>query len=239
MNNKQQNNGIAYFLTKNAFWLISFFVVVPFAFQVVSIVINLVKNGQFEASGDWLGFWGGYLGIIPSGLIAFYVSKSQILSERELQETSESDAARPIFVGMISWPYSSVMPGDDDPYKYECVVEVSVVGKESVSAPRFLTVYSAFYTDDNVEINEMYKSGSVRNTKHVSDSIHISSNKPFNKDHFKIIVIGQLADGRFVKSVIVNDGNKISSDHWIKNTQDEKWNKKYESSFIDENKLIE
>lgn len=27
--------------------------------------------------GDWLGFWGSYLGIIPSGLIAFIVSKNE------------------------------------------------------------------------------------------------------------------------------------------------------------------
>ncbi|MDN2450981.1 hypothetical protein [Leuconostoc sp. UCMA20149] len=32
--------------------------------------------------GDWLGFWGSYLGIIPSGLIAYLVAKQQIDSER-------------------------------------------------------------------------------------------------------------------------------------------------------------
>lgn len=36
-----------------------------------------------NGNGDWLGFWGSYLGIIPSGLIAWIVASKQIESSRE------------------------------------------------------------------------------------------------------------------------------------------------------------
>lgn len=36
-----------------------------------------------SGNGDWLGFWGSYLGIIPSGLIAFAVASFQISNEQK------------------------------------------------------------------------------------------------------------------------------------------------------------
>lgn len=36
-----------------------------------------------NGNGDWLQFWGSYLGVIPSGLIAWLVASKQIKSDRE------------------------------------------------------------------------------------------------------------------------------------------------------------
>lgn len=54
------------------------FMIVPIIVQIITTLIS-GQNGQ----GDWLGFWGSYLGIIPSGLIAYAVAKYQIDNEQK------------------------------------------------------------------------------------------------------------------------------------------------------------
>ncbi|MFT9005305.1 MAG: hypothetical protein ABF991_11445 [Liquorilactobacillus hordei] len=59
-------------------WLILLFLVgIPL---LVEFGITLVPwNGSDDG---WLGFWGSYLGTIPSGLIAYFVAKAQIDAEK-------------------------------------------------------------------------------------------------------------------------------------------------------------
>ncbi|KMY78653.1 hypothetical protein [Leuconostoc mesenteroides] len=56
---------------------------IPLIIQIVFGVFNLISeteswNFKFPDSSNWIGFWGSYLGFIPSGLIAFLVAKQQI-----------------------------------------------------------------------------------------------------------------------------------------------------------------
>ncbi|MFT9334286.1 MAG: hypothetical protein ABF519_07100 [Leuconostoc mesenteroides] len=59
------------------------FVVIPFLIQIFLKLFNLLSSFSgwgiaLSFSSDWLGFWGSYLGVIPSGLIAASVASYQI-----------------------------------------------------------------------------------------------------------------------------------------------------------------
>lgn len=59
--------------------LLIIFIVVPIFVQYLHFIPGTKGNG------DWLGFWGSYLGIIPSGLIAYAVARYQIDNENKRQ----------------------------------------------------------------------------------------------------------------------------------------------------------
>lgn len=50
-----------------------------------------------SGKGDWLGFWGSYLGVIPSGLIAYFVAKYQIDREHEISKLERDKEYLPYF----------------------------------------------------------------------------------------------------------------------------------------------
>lgn len=50
-----------------------------------------------DGNGDWLGFWGSYLGMIPSGLIVYMVASYQIKSQRDDTQYMEYTAKRVSF----------------------------------------------------------------------------------------------------------------------------------------------
>lgn len=52
----------------------------PFLVQYTNIISGSSGNG------DWLSFWGSYLGVIPSGLIAYAVARYQIDNEKIRQK---------------------------------------------------------------------------------------------------------------------------------------------------------
>ena len=78
MKNEKKKNGDASFLIKNALLLTLLFLGIPLFFQLGSFVFNGLRNGDFVVSGDWLGFWGSYLGVLPSGVIAAAVAGYQV-----------------------------------------------------------------------------------------------------------------------------------------------------------------
>lgn len=61
------------------------YVIAILCFIVVPVLVEYssVLYGQHKIQGDWLNFWGSYLGIIPSGLIAYFVAKFQIADTKE------------------------------------------------------------------------------------------------------------------------------------------------------------
>lgn len=74
--------------------LLVFLLISPFVFQLFTNVINIFAalNDwpiKFPSPGDWVGFWGSYLGVIPSGLIAALVAGYQIKAANK-----QSDEAR-------------------------------------------------------------------------------------------------------------------------------------------------
>ncbi|MGX7048512.1 hypothetical protein RU86_GL000558 [Lactococcus piscium] len=50
-----------------------------------------------SGKGDWLSFWGSYLGIIPSGLIAYFVAKYQIDREHKNAKEEQDREYLPYF----------------------------------------------------------------------------------------------------------------------------------------------
>lgn len=85
---QEQKNGISCLLTRNLFWLTVLFLVTPLVFQVGSFVFNGLRNGDFVVSGDWLGFWGSYLGVLPSGVIAAAVAGYQVKESNKQSDQS-------------------------------------------------------------------------------------------------------------------------------------------------------
>ena len=59
------------------FWLLSIIAILAFAAGPMLIQYNHWSLG-YRGSGDWLSFWGSYLGVVPSGIIAALVAGVQI-----------------------------------------------------------------------------------------------------------------------------------------------------------------
>ncbi|AEJ31438.1 hypothetical protein [Leuconostoc sp. C2] len=105
------------------------FIIIPFLIQIFLKLFNLISslNGwdiSLSFSSSWLGFWGSYLGIIPSGLIAWSVASKQIQSDRENSkiqhiESMYLDDLRQIqkilllhnFSGQWQFPYNGPLKG--------------------------------------------------------------------------------------------------------------------------------
>lgn len=67
----------------NSQWfLVAVASLILFGTPLLTQYYGLVK-GVSGNKADWLGFWGSYLGIIPSGLVTWAVAKKQIDSSRE------------------------------------------------------------------------------------------------------------------------------------------------------------
>ena len=64
-------------MTKKWFWLSIVIGVIVFVGGPLFIQYNHWPRGS-NGNGDWLSFWGSYLGVVPSGIIAFVVAKYQI-----------------------------------------------------------------------------------------------------------------------------------------------------------------
>lgn len=91
------------------------FVAVPLIIQLhLTPFYELAKSLTPSNRSDWLGFWGSYLGIIPSGLIAYAVARYQIDRDREIYETEKIMKSLPYFdirsCGMSYSGASSVKP---------------------------------------------------------------------------------------------------------------------------------
>lgn len=109
--------------------LLIFVLIIPFIVQVTFSLINILSSFEswsfrFPDSSNWIGFWGSYLGIIPSGLIAWWVTSVQIESDRENSkiqhvESMYLDDLRQIqnilllhdFSGQWQFPYNGPLKG--------------------------------------------------------------------------------------------------------------------------------
>lgn len=56
---------------------------------IVSVFISLLA--AYKVGDGWLGFWGGYLGAILSGIIALVVVRLQINADRQLNKEEKND----------------------------------------------------------------------------------------------------------------------------------------------------
>lgn len=76
-------------MSKKLFWVllvsgIVVFIGGPLLVQYIRRPIGTTGNG------DWLGFWGSYLGVIPSGLIAYFVAKFQIGEQKKVDRQQKN-----------------------------------------------------------------------------------------------------------------------------------------------------
>lgn len=104
-------------MNKKLFWFllvsgIVIFIGGPILVQYKSLPIGTTGNG------DWLGFWGSYLGVLPTGLIAYAVAWYQIDHEKAVEQKRQLENGLP-FV-KISYIFRSAV-GEDRTYdlKYE------------------------------------------------------------------------------------------------------------------------
>ncbi|MCC8439230.1 hypothetical protein CRI85_02560 [Leuconostoc pseudomesenteroides] len=71
--------------------LVVIFIAVPFIVQLhwrpFYQFAKLLTPGN---RGNWLQFWGSYIGVVPSGLIAYFVAKTQIDGQREIDRNKQS-----------------------------------------------------------------------------------------------------------------------------------------------------
>lgn len=79
-------------------FLFFFFIIFPLLVQMhfgwPYRLANFLTQGSHS---DWLQFWGSYLGVIPSGLIVYYVARIQINQQRENDKELIFKPARPLF----------------------------------------------------------------------------------------------------------------------------------------------
>ncbi|QXC54906.1 hypothetical protein [Leuconostoc mesenteroides] len=68
-----------------------FYIVIIIVFVIVPLLIQFgpAIHLHQKVHGDWLSFWGSYLGIIPSGLIAYVIAKIQIQNDNQKNKLNE------------------------------------------------------------------------------------------------------------------------------------------------------
>lgn len=65
--------------------------IVSFIIVPVSVEYSSLFYGKHQVQGDWLSFWGSYLGMIPSGLIAYFIAKQQVAFQAKIQKKTNSE----------------------------------------------------------------------------------------------------------------------------------------------------
>lgn len=76
-------------MNKKSFWFLIVLGAVVFVGGPLFVQYNHWPQGA-KGPGDWLSFWGSYLGVIPSGLIAFAVAKYQIECDKIRQKEHDN-----------------------------------------------------------------------------------------------------------------------------------------------------
>ena len=81
-------------MNKKWFWFLIVLGAVIFVSGPLFVQYNHWSLG-YRGSGDWLGFWGSYFGVVPSGLIAYLVAKYQIDNNKTLEEKKKFENSLP------------------------------------------------------------------------------------------------------------------------------------------------
>lgn len=77
-------------MNKKLFWASISLGVIVFVAGPLFVQYNHWPKGS-NGNGDWLSFWGSYLGVIPSGLIAYCVAKVQINAAKESERLQRNE----------------------------------------------------------------------------------------------------------------------------------------------------
>ncbi|MFT9470352.1 hypothetical protein [Leuconostoc pseudomesenteroides] len=124
-------------MSKKLFWFllvsgIVIFIGGPILVQYISLPIGTTGNG------DWLGFWGSYLGVLPTGLIAYAVAWYQIDHEKAVEQKRQLENGLPY-------------------------VKISYIFKFSIGNVR---TYAVNYEIKSYDGNPLIFKGAIRSFKH-------------------------------------------------------------------------
>ncbi|ASR69260.1 MAG: hypothetical protein H9W83_00730 [Leuconostoc sp.] len=132
-----------------------------------------------NGNGDWLGFWGSYLGMVPSGLIAYFVAKSQIDAERnnerskrnedlylqDLREIHKSLNEMRIIIGMMSQVFKYLELGERDAkYFADMYIHISAGNKHQLK-------YNEYFNDAVKALPSGASEELINNIKDMTDPL--------------------------------------------------------------------
>lgn len=185
--------------------IILFFVLGPFLIQILFKVLNQIFENshtdlKFYFPSDWLGFWGSYLGIIPSGLIAYAVSRYQIETEKDNKKIEAEQKNLPYLMFHIEQTFHCIK--QDKVFQYRIPYFIKFSAYNNFYPIRSVTAFIYMNTDEDKEPG-------------VKDSVYLGDIMPGieewtpvtfmfdeNSDDFKfveLIFYGRLIDSRVVK----------------------------------------
>lgn len=199
------------------------FVIIPVGVQFIPYFY-----GEHSTHGDWLGFWGSYLGIIPSGLIAYYVAHYQIDQQVSKDREKQMDALLPYF------NVDKLLHGRKTAFIGNVSFDLIVSTKES-NLP-ILYVETKTYLKSQIKGHDLDKIKTSIGHMFPSKSMTITINTDgisIGPDFCEIVRIdlkAVLTDGR---RVFFTWGNGNNGTHMIE-SENKKW-----MAYVEKNKLVE
>lgn len=168
-------------------------------FVVAPIIVEYIWSIP-SGKGDWLSFWGSYLGIIPSGLIAYFVAKYQIDREHEFM-LKEKDKEYRIMVEEKNQEY---LP-------YFNIKNNRLVFSSMRENLPIQNVQLAFYDKDDQLINND-KCKDWCNLGHLFPSSY--EELPIGSEHYsRLDVLCSLVNGR---EIFFTYGNNVQGAHFFR-----------------------
>ncbi|WP_273728965.1 hypothetical protein [Leuconostoc mesenteroides] len=184
---------------------IIFIIVFPLVIQILFSIVNIFSemelwNFKFPDSSNWIGFWGSYLGIVPSGLIAYAVARYQIESDKKERSTEESMRNLPYLTIDLDQPIRHYK--QDNVYNYIVDYFIKFSAYNTFYPIRAVTIFLYFNTvdDDEYVLKDTILLGDI--SPCVDDFTHVRfdfDNEHKNLDTVRLIIYGRLIDGRVVK----------------------------------------
>lgn len=94
-------------MNKKWFWFLIVLGAVVFVGGPLFVQYNHWPQGT-KGHGDWLSFWGSYLGVVPSGLIAYLVARYQIEKDNQAKDHDKILHSLPYFdINEFNFMYTS------------------------------------------------------------------------------------------------------------------------------------
>lgn len=196
---------------KNKDWIWIVISVAIFAGSPLLVQYTSIIPGS-KGNGDWLSFWGSYLGIIPSGLIAYWVANYQINQDKKSSERKMLMTKLPFFdinsshLNLMSFPVDKT--GNNTKIKMETVEgkmpirSVKVIALDTNGQPHTIT-YNYFYPNES-------KSMFIKLTGQKENCFGL----------IKINIWCRLLDGT---KVYYTWGNGTTEAHYFKTINSDKW----------------
>lgn len=186
-------------MNKNLLWFLVVLGVIVFFGGPIFIQYNHWPQGSY-GNGDWLGFWGSYLGVIPSGLIAYSVARYQIEADKEKLKKEDDMKNLPYLTIDLDQPIH--YHTQDNVYNYTVEYFIKFSAYNIFYPIRAVTIFLYFNTvdDNDYVLKDSILLGDI--SPCVDDFTHVQfdfDNEHKNLDSARLIIYGRLIDGRVIK----------------------------------------